>query len=518
MLHFPRWKIIFVLVVALLGLAYAAPNLTGGKGFEAIPAWGPSKTINLGLDLQGGSHILLDVGLEEVFAEQFSSLEEATRRDFSEEGLILTRSRAGEDFAEFILPPGQDLGTARSIIRGNLTGAEIDTEDDSILRVTLSDTAARELVGSTISQSIEIIRRRIDETGTKEPVIQRQGDRRILVQLPGVEDPQRVKDLIGRTARLSYHLVDEEANRLGQRRPGTKVMPMLDDDFRDEIIINRRSVITGDMIDFAQMTFDQNGQPVVSVRMDAIGTDRFCQVSRENVGRPFAIVLDGAVIIAPVIREVICGGQSQISGNFTTQDATDLALLLRAGALPAPLTVSEERSVGPSLGADSVAAGQLASMVALALVVGFMMLAYGLFGVFAVIGLGVNLSLIIALLSGLQATLTLPGIAGIVLTVGMAVDANVLIFERIREEFRAGRSLISAIDAGYGRALTTILDSNITTLIAAIFLYGFGTGPVKGFAVTLAIGILTSLFTAIMLTRLMVITWMRMSKAKDLPL
>ena len=518
MLHFPRWKIIFVLLVAALGLAYAAPNLTGGKGFDAFPSWGPGKTISLGLDLQGGSHILLDVGLEDVFAEQFASLEEATRRDMAKEGLQLRRSRAGEDYAEFTMAPGQDLAKARSLIRGNLNGIDIETADESVLRVTLSDAASRELVNSTISQSIEIIRRRIDETGTKEPVIQRQGDRRILVQLPGVDDPQRMKDLIGRTAKLSYHLVDEEANRLGQRRPGTKVLPMLDDDFRDQIIVKRRALITGDMVDYAQATFDQNGQPVVSVRMNAIGADRFCEASRENVGKPFAIVLDGAVIIAPVIREVICGGQSQISGNFNLQEASDLALLLRAGALPAPLNVSEERSVGPSLGADSVAAGQMASMVALALVVGFMMLAYGLFGVFAVVGLGINLSLIIALLSGLQATLTLPGIAGIVLTVGMAVDANVLIFERIREEFRAGRSLISAIDSGYGRALTTILDSNITTLIAAVFLYGFGTGPVKGFAVTLAIGILTSLFTAIMLTRLMVVTWMRLSKAKELPL
>lgn len=518
MIHFSRWKIIFVLLIGFLGVVYALPNLTGGKGFDGMPGWAPGKTINLGLDLQGGSHILLDVGLEDVFTEQFAALEEAARTDMREDGIDVQRSRADENFAEFVLPIGQDLGAARAIIRRNLTGAEITTENETILTVTLGDTARRDLVNSTISQSIEIIRRRIDETGTKEPVIQRQGDRRILVQLPGVDDPQRMKDLIGRTAKLGFHLVDEEASRTGQRRPGTKILPMLDDEFRDQIIVKRRAILTGDMLDYAQATFDQNSQPVVSFRLNAIGADRFCQVSQNNVGKPFAIVLDNAVISAPVIREAICGGQGQISGGFSLQEASDLGLLLRAGALPAPLTVSEERTVGPSLGADSVAAGQLASIVALVLVVVFMMIAYGLFGVFAVVGLGVNLSLIIALLSGLQATLTLPGIAGIVLTVGMAVDANVLIFERIREEFRAGRSLISAIDSGYNRALTTILDSNITTLIAAIILYGFGTGPVKGFAVTLAIGILTSLFTAIMLTRLFVVLWMRYSKAKELPL
>ena len=329
--------------------------------------------------------------------------------------------------------------------------------------------------------------------------------------MPGA-NAEDLKRIIGKTAKLSFHLVSSEAGGVS-----TRSLPMADNPAQD-VPIQRRAMITGEMLAGAQPSFDQGGQAVVSFRLNSAGAKRFCDVSRSNVGKPFAIVLDSEVISAPVIREAICGGQGQISGGFTVQSANELALLLRAGALPAPLTVMEERTVGPSLGADSVQAGKIASIIALALVLVFMFLSYGTFGAYADVALVVNVALLFAILSGLQATLTLPGIAGIVLTVGMAVDANVLIFERIREERAAGRSIMSSIDAGYSRAMTTIIDSNLTTLIAAIILFSFGTGPIKGFAVTLGVGILTSFFSAIMVTRILVIWWLRRADRKELPI
>ena len=354
------------------------------------------------------------------------------------------------------------------------------------------------------------MRRRIDETGTREPVIQRQGDDRILVQLPGIDDPQRIKDLLGTTAKLTFHLANPNAR-------GTSVMtlPMAEDPTQS-IAVERRAELSGDMLVNAQVGQDQGGQPAVTFRFDAVGAKRFAKFSSENVNNLFAIVLDNEVISAPVIREPILGGAGQISGSFSIKEASDLALLLRAGALPAPLTVLEERSVGPSLGADSVEAGKVASAIGLAGVLVFMFLSYGRFGAYANVALLVNMSLIFALLSSLQATLTLPGIAGIVLTIGMAVDANVLIFERIKEEIENGRSPMSAVDAGFSRAMATIIDANLTTLIAAIILYSFGTGPIKGFSVTLAIGIATSFFSAIMITRLLVIRYLKTKKPSEL--
>jgi preprotein translocase subunit SecD len=371
------------------------------------------------------------------------------------------------------------------------------------------------------------VRKRIDETGVREPTIQRQGDDRILVQLPGLDDPERVKQLLGKTAKMSFHLVDHRVSPSDALRgnvpPGTKILPSIDEigsDGRPRVYaVRKRVMVSGDNLIDAQPTIDQrDNQPVVSFRFDASGGKRFGDVTQANVNRPFAIVLDGTVISAPVIREPILGGSGIISGNFTTQTAQDLALLLRAGALPAPLTILEERSVGPGLGADSIAAGKIASIIGLVAVIIFMVVVYGLFGAMADVALAVNMLLIGGALSLMQATLTLPGIAGIVLTIGMAVDANVLIFERIREEVRVGRTPISAVDAGYSRAITTIIDANVTTLIAAILLYIFGSGPVRGFAVTLAIGIVTSMFTAIMLTRLLVVTWLRRTRPQSLPI
>ena len=366
------------------------------------------------------------------------------------------------------------------------------------------------------------MRRRVDETGTREPIIQRQGSDRIVLQLPGVDDPQHIKDLLGKLAKMSFHLVDEDSMTTGKGGAGSMKLPMSEHPGQS-IYVKRQAVIDGDTLVDAQPQIDRLSGAAVSFRLNNLGGKQFCDVSRANVGKAFAIVLEldegkPSVISAPVIREPICGGNGQISGGFDVKQATDLALLLRSGALPAALTVVEERSVGPSLGSDSVASGKIASGVAFIAVALLMMASYGLFGFFAVIALGFNLVLIFALLSMLQATLTLPGIAAIILTMGIGVDANVLVYERIREEIRHGRSVLSSVDTGYRQALRTIFDSNLTTLIVAIILFSFGSGPVKGFAVAMSIGIITSLFASIMVTRLIVITWLRKTKPATLHL
>jgi protein-export membrane protein SecD len=377
-----------------------------------------------------------------------------------------------------------------------------------------------------VEQSIEIIRRRIDETGTKEPTIQREGQDRILVQLPGVDNPEHVKALLGRTAKLTFQLVDQsvtvEDARRGRLPPGDEILPAVDEGRgrgggAGAYVVRKRVMVGGDTLTDAQATF-QNNEPVVSFKFDSVGGKKFGDATRENVGKPFAIVLDNKVISAPVIREPILGGSGIISGSFTVQSASDLALLLRAGALPAPISILEERTVGAELGADSIHAGAIASIVGVVLVIIFMVLFYGLFGVFADVALLFNLCLMLGALSLLGATLTLPGIAGIALTMGMAVDANVLIYERIKEELRGGRSMLSSLEAGFTRAFGTILDSHVTTLVAGILLYWLGSGPVKGFAVTLSIGVLTSLFSAILVTRLQIVTWLRRLKPKAIPL
>ena len=381
------------------------------------------------------------------------------------------------------------------------------TEADGGITLKVSEEQIIARKKSALDQSIEIVRRRIDETGTREPSIQRQGDNRILVRLPGVEDPQRIKNLLGQTAKLTFRMVDENASladvQSGHAPPGSEVLQSAER-VGSALVVQKRVMVSGDTLVDAQPSF-QDGRPVVSFKFDALGGRRFGDATRTNVGKRFAIVLDNKVISAPVINEPITGGSGIISGGFTTQTAQDLALLLRAGALPAPIKIIEERTVGPGLGADSIKAGATASLIGLALVVVFFLLAYGLFGLFAIIALLFNIALIFAILSILQATLTLPGIAGIVLTIGTALDANVLVFERIREELRNGRSVIAALDAGYSRALSAIIDANMTTLIASVLLFAFGSGPVKGFAVTLSIGILTSIFSAIMVTRSIVI-------------
>lgn len=526
MVNFPTWKKVLVALICLLGLAFAAPNFVNEETSKQLPDWLPHNQVNLGLDLRGGSHLLLEVEVQAVIDEYLETLVDSARAELRGERIRYRALGKQEHSAGVTIPNAEEREKALELMRGLDSAAQTSIDGDRIT-ITMTEQQIAERRTSAVQQSIEIIRRRIDETGVREPTIQRQGDDRVIVQLPGVDDPERVKSLIGKTAKLTFQMVDLENSveeALGGRvPPGSQLLPMLEGanspTGQQAILVKKRVAVSGENLVDAQPSFDgRDNQPVVSFRFDTLGAKKFGKVTTENVKRPFAIVLDGKVISAPVIQEPILGGTGQISGGFSVQDTQDLALLLRAGALPAPLTILEERTVGPGLGADSIAAGEIACLVGMVLVVIFMGVAYGRFGIYADIALAMNLFLILGLLSLLQATLTLPGIAGIVLTIGMAVDANVLIFERIREEMRAGRTPISSIDAGYGRALSTIIDANLTTLIAAILLYSFGSGPVRGFAVTLAIGIVTSMFTAIMLTRLFVVSWLRSKRPTELPL
>lgn len=522
MVYFSKTKIIMVLLVCLFGLAFSAPNFFKENTLASLPDWLPHKHVNLGLDLQGGSHLLLEVEINAVIKEHLESIVDDVRIELRKARINYTGLGVASDSAvKVTIRKPDETEKARSLLRTMSPLTEVDVTNNTIM-IQMTDREIADRKNAAIQQSVEIVRRRIDETGTREPTIQRQGEDRILVQLPGVKDPERIKDLLGKTAKMSFHLTDnrlDEAMR-GRVPPGASLLPRVDQGQGfPQVLIKKRVMVSGeDLVDSQPSTDGQTGEPVVSFRFNSRGSKKFGSATAANVNRPFAIVLDGKVISDPVIREPILGGSGQISGNFTFQQATDLALLLRAGALPAPLAILEERSVGPGLGADSIAAGKIASILGMVLVVVFMGIAYGRFGLMADVALVINMILILGGLSALQATLTLPGIAGIVLTIGMAVDANVLIFERIREEVRLGRGPVSAIDAGYSRALTTIIDANVTTLIAAALLFVFGSGPIKGFAVTLGIGIITSMFTAIMMTRLLVIIWLRRTNPKELPL
>ncbi len=534
MIYFAKWKTTLILLICVLGLAFAAPNFISTKSAESLPDWLPHKQVSLGLDLQGGSHLLLNVETDAVIREYLEAMIDSIRTElrkarirYRELGVMATDPDDGEAGVSVRIVNAEDREKAFELLRDLEPGTVAEAGDDGRISLVMDEQTAAERKRSAIQQSIEIVRRRIDETGVREPTIQSQGTDRILVQLPGVDDPERIKRLLGKTAKMTFHLVDTE-NSLsdaiaGRIPPGSRLMDSLDElDASGQplkYLIRKRVMVSGETLVDSQPSFDQRtNEPVVTFRFDSRGAKKFGDVTSKNVGRPFAIVLDGRVISAPVIREAILGGNGQISGSFSVQGAQDLALLLRAGALPAPLTILEERSVGPGLGADSIAAGKVASIIGLIAVIVFMGVVYGLFGLMANTALILNMFLILAALSVLQATLTLPGIAGIVLTIGMAVDANVLVFERIREEVRIGRTTMSAVDAGYSRAFKTIIDANVTTLIAAVLLYIFGSGPIRGFAVTLAIGIVTSMFTAIMLTRLMVATWLRAKRPSRLPI
>ncbi|MGB1356934.1 MAG: protein translocase subunit SecD [Candidatus Puniceispirillaceae bacterium] len=519
MLQFESWKKLVVILITVLGIVYAAPNVMPGDDDIAGGVL-PGQKINLGLDLQGGSHLLLRVDMDVVAQERLEGVAETIRQDFRAKKIRFSGLDVSDDAVRVTLRKADDSEDATQIFRG--FGRDFDVIDESPdYRISFNEIGLTTLQTLTIEQSMEIIRRRIDPDGTKEPVIQRQGADRILVQLPGVDDPEEIKRLLGRTAKLTFQLVDttmsaQEAMDRGRTPSGSVLLPS-DSDDGQFYVVEKRVMVSGELLETAQASFDQNNHPSVSFTLNASGAKRFGRVTGANIGRPFAIILDGKVVSAPTIQSQIFGS-GQITGNFSVAETNELALILRAGALPAPLIVMEERSIGPGLGADSVAAGQIAAVVGLALVIVYMFVSYGLFGLLADVALAVNVILILGALSAIQATLTLPGIAGIVLTMGMAVDANVLVFERIREELRRGRSVMAAIEGGYSRAISTIIDSNLTTLFAALFLYIFGSGPIKGFAVTLSIGIATSLFTAVMVTRMLIIIWLERKRPRQLVL
>jgi SecD/SecF fusion protein len=534
MLYFSRWKTTLIWLAVLASVVFALPNLLTSQQLSELPDWMPKRQLTLGLDLQGGSHILLRVERADIEKERLEATVDDMRRLLREEGIGYTglsgnglvaqvriRDLANVDRAKEALNELTQLVNAGLLSGGTLREVVLEEPQPGLFELTLTTEGIDHRISSAVTQSIEVVRRRVDELGTTEPVIQRQGDDRILVQVPGFDDPQRLKDILNQVAKLSFRLVDrsmpvEEA--LNGRPPATAEIVYSTDDPPIPYLIQRRELVSGENLVDAQAGFDQRtNEPIVSFRFDTKGAQRFGQVTQQNVGFPFAIILDNQVISAPVINEPILGGSGQISGNFTVESANDLAVLLRAGALPATLTVIEERTVGPGLGADSIAAGETAGIIGAILVVLFILVAYGFLGLIANLALIFNVIMIIAVLSVLGATLTLPGIAGIVLTVGMAVDSNVLIYERIKEERRGGRSLIQAIDAGFKRAFGTILDANITTLIAAVILFYLGSGPVRGFAVTLAIGIMTTVFTAFTVTRWMIAEWVRRSRPKVLP-
>lgn len=552
MLQIDGWKRVLIWATCALGLILALPNgfysrVEGhNDAAQAIelgadtpenqamlsqwPTWMPAGLVNLGLDLRGGAHLLAEVQVADVYASRMESswpeIRDALRPERATVGTIRLQPSPPDELRVRISEPAgmpRALQVVRSLAQPvqTLTGVgandiEVRADGEDVIVVTLSDAEKLASDERTVQQSLEIVRRRIDEVGTREPTIQRQGAQRILIQVPGIGSAAELKEIIGTTAQLTFNPVVSRTSD-GAQAPGVgnKLIPSLDEPGLF-YVIESAPVVTGEDLVDAQPSFDQNGNPAVSFRFNTGGARTFGDYTAENIGSPFAIVLDDEVVSAPVIQSHIPGGSGIITGNFGVEESTNLAVLLRAGALPAQLTFLEERTIGPELGQDSIDAGKIATLVAFAAVLVFMFLSYGLFGIFANIALIVNIGLIFGLLSLIGATLTLPGIAGIVLTVGMAVDANVLIFERIREELKTSRGPARAIELGYEKALSAILDANITTFITAVILFAMGSGPVRGFAITLGLGILTSVFTAIFVTRLLVVMWFERRRPKTI--
>ncbi|MEZ5669694.1 MAG: protein translocase subunit SecD [Alphaproteobacteria bacterium] len=520
MLRISLWQTLVILGIVVLGAAFAAPNLFSKQDLADAPGWLPNKQVALGLDLQGGVHFLLEVDLATAHSERMESLEDAVRAAFNdaEPRIGYTGLSAGREAVSVTLrDPATDRDRAVDALTTLDSALTVTFDEAGAGRITYGEDARAELDKLTIDRAIEVVRRRVDELGVRESTVQSQGDDRIIVEVPGVDDPQEILDIIEKTGRMTFHLVNTAVSP-NEARPPSDTIIVPDQNGTTMWPIFRQIVTNGADVEHAAPQFTTDQGWVVSFRFNTKGARDFARVTNEHVDEYLAIVLDGEVISAPKIDEPITGGSGIIRGSFSAESATTLAVLLRAGALPAPLKVLEQRSVGPGLGQDSIDAGVLACVIGMGAVVVFMVMAYGLFGVFANVALVANLVLLMAILSALGATLTLPGIAGIVLTVGMAVDANVLIYERIREEVATGRSPLNACEIGFRRAITTIVDANLTTLIAAAILFQFGSGPIKGFAVTLAIGILTSMFTAIMVTRLQVATWLRRRRPQALAL
>jgi protein-export membrane protein SecD len=527
------WTRIATLLVVLGGLLVALPNALSENVLHHFPSWLPSSSVNLGLDLQGGSYLLLEVQLDQVQKDKAEAMIGDIRAAFRKAHIGYTDLVAKGDAVSVKVSDQARYDEAKklvtdlnpsmssSVLSVGTKQYDMAEPGDGVLSLHMTDAFKTQTQQQILEQSVEVVRRRIDEMGTKEPNISRQGEDRILVEVPGLQDPDQLKAILGKTAKMSFQLVDESANASSNVVPiGDESLPQMSDNPRQvlpHIVVQRRILVSGDRLTDAGASFDsRTGQPVVTFRFDSVGAREFGDVTKENVNHRFAIVLDKQVLSAPVIQEPILGGSGQITGSFTTQTANNLSILLRAGALPAPLKILEERTIGAELGADSIKAGRYSAMAGLAMVALFMVLRYGLFGLFADVALTLNVVLLLAALTAFGATLTLPGIAGIVLTMGMAVDANVLIFERIREEQRNGRSMLASIDTGFRRAMATIIDANMTHLIASLILFQLGSGPVRGFAVTLGVGIITSFFTAVMVTRLIVIGWLNLARPRKL--
>jgi preprotein translocase subunit SecD len=531
MLQVARWRIILVTALFVLGIVFALPNFLPERTRNALPSWMPHQALNLGLDLRGGVHLLLEVDTAALQRQQLDNIADqmaTTLRDATPTIRYTGRGVVGDAARVRLVDPATMPAARqalREIARSTTSGNEILTFTegaDGLIEARMTTDSLRELSRAAAQQSIEVIRRRIDPTGTSEVTIIRQGDNRIVVQAPGLSDPEQLKERIGQTALMTFHMVREvdSADAAAGRIPAGAMLvgpyPAIGD--RAEVV-ERRPRFTGERLVRANPSTDpQTGQFVLSFQLDNQGSRIFCRISREYTGQRFAILLDNQVLTAPTINEPICGGSGQISGNFTAQTASELAIMLRAGALPAPLTVIEERAVGPGLGQDSIDAGVIAGIVSGIGVLLFMVLAYGLFGFFACIALLVNGILILAAMSMIGAALTLPGIAGLILTLAMAVDANVLIYERMRDEQKAGRSPAIAIDSGFGKAMVAIIDANLTTILAALILFQFGAGPVRGFAWTLSIGVITSVFTAVMVSQILIAWWFRATRPKSLPI
>ncbi len=527
MLQFPplqRWAI---LAVIALGAIFAVPNFFPASVVKTWPSFAPSAQVNLGLDLRGGSYIMLEASPADVAAQRLQTLEEEVRAELRRDDngarietgdLSLQGGRLS-----FLLRNPADVDRAvermRTLTRPSGAGTrdyEVSVVDGSRVVVTPTDAGVRVALDTAMKQAVEVVRRRIDELGTREPTIIRQGDNRIVVQVPGLQNPQALKDLIGKTAKLEFKLVDLEANpadvQAGRAPPGSQVLPYVETIGHatpGAIAVKRRVMVGGEDLITANVSQDQNGSPAVDFKFNSAGARKFAKVTQDNIGKPFAIILDNRVVSAPNIQSAILGGSGIITGNFTTESANQLSILLRSGKLPVTLTVIEERTVGPDLGRDSIRAGAIASAVSIVLVAVFMVVTYGRFGWYANAGLLAHLVLILALMSVTGATLTLPGIAGLVLTIGAAVDGNVLINERIREEQRRGRKIVDAVGTGYREATRTIWDANISNGLVAVVMFFFGSGPVKGFAVVLLIGIATAVFTAVTVSRVFVANWLR---------
>ena len=535
MLHFSRWKVGLIVLLVAGAIATVLPNFFSENTVKTWPNFLPSKQVVLGLDLQGGVHLLLQVDREKLIEDRKKTLVGDIRQALRDERLRFRPVRMEGMVARLSLLDVADISKAREALQeitatvqsgilGQTTLQEVTLSvDGPNIALELTEEGIDERLRSALQQSREVFEFRLNELGTTEPSIQVLGVDRILVQVPGVQDPERVKTILTSTAKMTFHLLCPEGN-IGEARqtgapPGCEIVEPLDEREDTALLLESRARISGEDLVDAQPGFDQQtGQPIVTFRFNGKGGAIFAELTAANVGRPFAIVLDEKIITAPVIQTPILQGTGQISGNFTVETANDLAVLLRAGSLPADFDIVEERTVGPSLGQDSIDAGKIAAIIGMIAVICFMLAVYGLFGIFANLALFANIFLIFSILTMLQATLTLPGIAGIVLTIGMAVDANVLIFERIREEVRLGRSAINAIETGFGRAFATILDANITTLIAAAALFALGSGPIRGFAVTLMIGIITTVFTAFLLTRMIIALWVQAKRPKAIPI